>query len=748
MAVKYRLVFSNINLEEVVVEISHPDYVGDAIPVIGVGGESYSLSRTAIETPHDSHVIPTTANINLYTDLIDVEELQQANDKEWRVIVSVDGNFDFHGYIVPDGIQKTLKGAGNIVRLSATCGLALLNGIKYSWLGANWGRVYVDGQQSVNLCPMNFIRQLLESPSYAGHSIPIEWYTSIRYDIDPTRDFFAGSMPFSESGSLSELLLKNEVDAYWLLSNMVKAGKCTIVQDRGKWMIINYEDLINNDGVLDVWNIPANVGDVTATLVTRDFNVDLTALSILDDAYTTYKKSVGKVNVTYNHIQNKNIIPNGSFDETLPSGEVAKWKFLDSNELAPSYASLTGQPGYSADIDRRGKTADIYSMQYPMNIDANKLFKYISFGFHLLPLNGFPVDQDGNIIWGLDTLKITVYYQRFNGTTTERLYLNEFGYWTNGIMGGNQVVERTFYSVIVPASFNIEFNDTRNFFVGDQVNITFVRSGVVENRTIVFNETMPVKSGVEYIVGRIQDGSVSNPNDYTISFTNVQDDARNTASVTKSPDYAQDIRLISSSPTQPGYVINFSFQSNAGARAIKLPDPGDLNINSGARGELGVLFHCKTGQRYVIDDFYMNVDDNKEMYELTNGTQNSEESYELGISTSFSGFFLSSFKENPSNAEKFQLMTDYSGSGKRLTELYGRGVLNWRNKARKIYNGTFKADIPYISLVTIGSDKYIPTGMDSNKTNGQLTLQGFQAALDVVSPTVVHKGSNEDNLNK
>ena len=144
----------------------------------------------------------------------------------------------------------------------------------------------------------------------------------------------------------------------------------------------------------------------------------------------------------------------------------------------------------------------------------------------------------------------------------------------------------------------------------------------------------------------------------------------------------------------------------------------------------------------------MNVDDNKEMYELTNGTQNSEESYEMGISTSFSGFFLSSFKENPSNAEKFQLMTDYSGSGKRLTELYGRGILNWRNKARKIYNGTFKADIPYISLVTIGSDKYIPTGMDSNKTNGQLTLQGFQAVLDVVSPTVVHKGSNDDNLNK
>lgn len=746
MAVKYRLVFSNINLEQVVVEISHPDYVGDAIPVIGVGGESYSLSRTAIETPHDSHVIPTTANINLYTDLIDVEELQQANDKEWRVIVSVDGTFDFHGYIVPDGIQKTLKGAGNIVRLNATCGLALLNGIKLQE-SDDWGLIYIDGNQAHENCPMNFIRQLLESPSYVGHYIPIEWYTSIRYDIDPTRDFFAGSMPFSESGSLSELLLKNEVDAYWLLSNMVKAGKCTIVQDRGKWMIINYEDLINNDGVLNTFNIPSFSGDVVAVQESRDFNVDLTSLSILDDAYTTYKKSVGKVNVTYNHVQNKNIITNGGFDDLLLSSQVSKWHFVNSLELAPSYTSLTGQPGYAADIDRLGKTADVYSMDYPLNIDANKLFKYISFGFHLLPLNGFPVDKDGNIVWGLDTLRITVYYQVNDGVNTKRYYLNEFGYWTDGVMNGNQVVESVVFVPTVPQFLSIQFNQTRNFFMGDQVNINFVRSGVVQTRTIVFNNSMDVQSGVEYIVGRIQDGTISNPNDYTIIIGSVQDDVRNTASVTKSPDYAQDIRL-TSEKTKPGDIINFSFQSTAGARAIKLPNPGNLNINSGSRGELGVLFHCKEDQRYVIDDFYMNVDDNKEMYEITNGTQNSEENYELGISTSFSGFFLSSFKENPSNAEKFQLMTDYSGSGKRLTELYGRGVLNWRNKARKIYNGTFKADIPYISLVTIGSDKYIPTGMDSNKTNGQLTLQCFQAVLDVVSPTVVHKGSNDDNLNK
>lgn len=179
-----------------------------------------------------------------------------------------------------------------------------------------------------------------------------------------------------------------------------------------------------------------------------------------------------------------------------------------------------------------------------------------------------------------------------------------------------------------------------------------------------------------------------------------------------------------------------------------MPDPGNLDIISGSRGKFRLSFKCKAGQRYILDDVWMNVDDNNDFYEITNGTRNSEESYQMGISTSFSGFYLSSYKENYGNAEKFMLMTDYSGSGKRLTELYGRGIMNWRNKARKVYNGTFKADIPYISFIDIGGVKYIPTGMESNKTNGQCIFQGFEASLNTIEPTVVHKGSNDDNLNK
>lgn len=744
MAVKYRLSFSNINLEQVVVEISHPSYVGDAIKVIGVGGESYSLSRPAIDTPHASHVIPTTANISLYTDLIDVEELQQANDKEWRVNVTVNGGIDFSGYLIPDGIQKTLKGAGNIVRISATCGLALLSGLDYTYYGANFGRVIVDGLESVNLCPMNFIRHIMHMDRYVGSTLPIVWSTSIRYDNDPTRDFFAGSMPFSSSNSLSELLSFNEVGAYWLLENMVKSAKCTMVQQSGKWHIINYEDLINSGGILDVLEIPSQASSVTAVRSTVDFNIDINGSQILDDAYTTFKKSVGKVSVLYNQVQNKNIIPNGGFD-SISTGSVSQWKFLDSNQIVLPYTSLNDRPGFSADVNRILSTDDVFSTDFPIKIDGNILYKFITFGFMVMPLDGFDVDENGHIKWGLDVLKISVYYDVMDqdGVTPRRFYLNEFGYWSSGDMKGNQEVTRTQW-VDINDGFIVEFNNDRNFFLGDEVVINAVISGEVKEYRIVFEETMAVGAAMNHIASKIPNTGASA---YWVSIRGVDNDPRNTARVVKAENYYQDIRL-HQDEAKIGDIINFTFQSKGKTGAIKIPDPGNLDTNSTGRGQLRIMFKCKAGQRYILDDVWMNIDDNSDLYEITNGTQNSSESYEMGISTSFSGFYLSSYKENYGNSEKFMLMTDYSGSGKRLTELYGRGIMNWRNKSRKIYNGTFKADIPYISLVDVSGVKYVPTGMESNKTNGQCIFQGFEASLNTVSPTVVHKGSNDDNLNK
>lgn len=742
MAVKYRASFSNIDLKQVVIDLEVDSYVGYPISVIGVGKETLSFSRTAASDPYASHVIPTTANISLYSDLIDVDEIQMSNDKDWLCTIYVDGVMKFKGFLVPDGVQRTLKGAGNIVRLNATCGLGLMNGNKLTWHGSNWGSVIIDGQESINTCPMNFLRQIFDHSDHIGTGLPIRWFTSVKYVFDPTRDFFAGIMPFSSSYTLSELLLFNKVDTYWFIENLMKPAKCWVFQENGYWNIVNLEDIAYNDGIVEVLEIPSNVGSVTATRSTIDLNVDYTNLSILDDAYTMYSRSVGKVNVVYDHVQNENILPNGGFD-TLASGAIAQWGWLNSGLTVPPYDSLDGRSGHAADLSiPSGGAPDSFSTAYQMNIDGNVLYEYINLKFTVLPLNGFPYDSKTGIIkWGIDTLKVTVYYDIMHEGVATRFFLNEFGYWTNGTMDGNQEVVDTFWDG-AQNSFNIEFNQDRDFYIGDQVNISYVRDGGVINKTVVFYETMDLQSGVQHIVDQIQDGFITNPNNWTVSINNTDNDPRNTASVTKVADYAESIRFHVDN-ARIGDIIKYEFRSTGGDPGIKLPDPGNLDSIGTARGKLRVLFHVNPGQRYILDNVIMTVDSNQDRYELTLNERNSEENYSMGISSSFSGFYLTSFIENSGNANKFMLFSDYGASNVRLTELYGRGVLNWRNKARKIYNGSFKVDdFSFLSLVRIGDKKFVPLGVDYNVTSGQINnLVAFESDIDVVSPTVIHTGN-------
>ena len=750
MAVKYRLSFSNINLEQVVVEISHPDYVGDAIPVIGVGGESYSLSRAAIETPHDSHVIPTTANISLYTDLIDVDELQQANDKSWRVFVTVDGVTDFSGYIIPDGIQKTLKGAGNIVRINATCGLSMMKGIVFEWLGANWGSVTVNGVQSAIACPMNFIRMILEGSRYVNQSLPIQWSTSIKYDV--SNDFLAGTMPFSSTGSLASLIEK-EIDTFWILENIVKSAKCVIVQDKGKWSIINYEDLIRLNGVIDVLEIPAQQSSVTASSSTVDFNIDLNGKQIFDDAYITIKKSVGSLDITYDSVYSKNIVPNGDFSDVYMGSFLDwDWSINPSDRATASVyevGGLTENGGNSADLvfpAIQGNPLDeyaVFSMYKKVSIGAKTLFRDFSMGFVFLPLNGFTYNNDTKLIdWTKGDLQVKVQFFSQTGITW---YLNEYGFWQK----------------LPPIGFldytqqNLSSKKWRYIFSGSpmkgnlfKVRYKYENLGVTTYHTAEYvvtegDELLGISVMVNNMKTAFQSQLKPSAN-WIITNDSTSITIENTFAGTISNEGTM-INSQSGGITEDGYIplllgeskiadiVSVDFRG-LGSRGSDILMPKEV-------GELQIHFKVKEGQRYVIDNVYININDNKDVYRLDLNT-NSNEKYELGISTSVNGFFDSNYRSSTELSGQYNEMTDYSGSNKSLTELYGRGVLNWRNKARKIYNGTFKSDIPYISLVDIGGVKYVPTGMDSNKTNGQMTLQGFQAVLDVVSPKVTHKGSN------
>ena len=118
----------------------------------------------------------------------------------------------------------------------------------------------------------------------------------------------------------------------------------------------------------------------------------------------------------------------------------------------------------------------------------------------------------------------------------------------------------------------------------------------------------------------------------------------------------------------------------------------------------------------------------------------------MEISSSFSGFLLSSYMSNYSDSDSFMLYNK-NGISATLTEHYAREILQWRNIPCKIYDGSFYGEIPINSFITIDDKKYVPLSVDYNTETNQSKVVLFQANYsDLENLKVTHKGSNDDNI--
>lgn len=749
MAIKYRLKFQNFDLQNIVIEISSAKWTGAITDIVGVGGESYSKNiKFGDSNPYESHVGITNITARVYSNLIDVDELQLSNDKDWMITVYRNGSIDFKGFLIPDGIQRTRKGAGNAITLQATCGLALLSGKKINITPITdnvYGKITANSQECDNRAPIQYIRAILSHESMLANGLPIVWSTSVRCDEFPNDDFFAGRLSIFNGIYLKQITEFDNIDCLWLLYNLVKSGKGWLCQREGKWFIINEEDKIRLNGVLPTNEITEATGAQTAVVGSKDFNVNLDGKELHDDAMTWYKQAIGVADVSYNHVQQENIIPNGTFDyttigatpmDTVPLG----WHF-SNGLLPPSAPTITDRKGSAVELSfEHGQTGQddyVFELINPLNIDGNVLYTDMQFGFTMMPMSGFPLSPDlGLIQWNQFPFRISVKYRAVKDGVEKDLYLNEFGFWSDENLDPNQKVDRFFtYDSGSFNAFQVEFNQTSSFYTGDQFEITIVKNGVTQSYVVVFTETMDVRSGIDYIATKVPNSNRMTSPFYALQVSGV-DMSGNTAVMSKVDQYYKYI-LPEMPQAKLGDAITYQFSTKGNAGRILLPDTGSLYSKDATAGKLSIHFHVKAGQRYILDELWMNTNPNNDRYELIVDEANSREQFEMGISSSFSGFMLSSYMQNWGNANKTMNFSDYTASGKRLTELYGRGIMHWRSAPRMIYSGSFKVDsFEPFSLFTVGDKKYTPLTYDYNINKGQLTgLIGFEAKLD--TPTIV-----------
>lgn len=751
MGVKYRLNYTEFKTNNNIrVDIDVPSYSGEILTVRGVGGNACTIEYDGGngDDVFEDFIVGSQATISiLQGGVVDVEELQLADDLTVRVRKYDNDVLNWSGFLVPDGIQSPIRGHVNYeLNLTATDGLKSSDGINFMY--TNPQGINIDGYVSEIRCPLNMIRQALNN---IGNVLPIRWSCAMKSVIDGSKDFFAGVVCIDSRG---ELVTYNDINCQWLIENIVKSVNCKIFQEDGYWYIESFVDKIRNNGTLDYWEIDGVMTNVTARKITLNRNVT-NLIEINDDAYLTRQKGYGKVSVEYKCLMNENIMPNGSFN-IVGSSSLVPLYYSGINASLETDGALNNRIEDKFGLEERSVkylstgTNSEMSLTDWLCLDAKTLFPRFNLGFILEPINYTTKTVDGQslIDWDLMPLKLQVSYTATRNGITEDYYMNENGYWIRDV-GTNFRIESM-------TKLNGDNGDKQVVFVGRGVNGQYIDIQqpyqdawgieLAQYRCDITQTFDTVEDTVTFLVNtyNLERGGVANSIIFRAEerpagelIINVRGDSGVTT--------VNYIPLIVDKALN-GDIIQIQFTSKGSDSRITIPEPDSLNgVGDYGQGHLKIKFMQENGKQCRLDDFYINVDSNNDVYTVENEmSKNSLGEYELEISSSFSGFFQSSYMKDYANSDRMMLFNK-NGSACTLTEHFAREIINWRSRAMIIYNGTILGKVKMGDYITLHNRKFVPLSISYNSEINQSTVVLFEANYSNLEYlTVKHKGSNED----
>lgn len=761
MALKYTLHVSSQKLQDWLVEIDVPDYEGDPIELVGDRNPILiEWNSGTTDNPFSSHVIPQSATFRVYSDGLDIQELQLIDDASVKCRVYLNGQLKHQGFIVSDGIQEPDNGVSALVTIRSIDGLELLDAIPFVW-GDNYGLITVDGQEGSQRCPMNALRLAIYRFDMLDNVLPIRWATSLKSNQYPTDDMLAGRNKINYDGKLTTSGTRS---ALWYIENICKTAQCWFYQRDGYWYIENRGDTIRNGGIMNGYEITTSTSAQVATPISIDLNTtDLSLEFINQDAYWMTKKPLGGVNVIYdNAMTPANVLPNGSMDNwSLGALRDWGWRSNLGDGFMEQYESLQNRDGSAVRLYNYDETLySVFAIQYQMPVDTKFLFKRFLFGFTFMPLNGFRFDKtDLSINWDNKPFRISVSIKYKNNFW----YLNEYGYWQvlpeyPLLAGSAEVINNNTFRFNfsgIPSLGQyvlMEYNvtDGINSFdyggiysvpestVGDlQAFISWLGGQLTTDLGVAFNVT----GGVGFL--QIEDTYGTGwtlTNTFAVNNNTNGLDDRGSLSISVDTLKIQDVATI-------------SFQGKGGNSEILIPQIEELQEQTDdvlnpfqVNGIMDVRFYVKPGQSYVLDDVYMSLPENNDLYELrVPGSKSPIDEYEVGISSSFTGFMWSNYMDDfgKSNRSMFWGYGEGGEFDKTLTQLYGEFILDWRNKPRRIFDGSIDRVVQCGDFLTIKGIKYIVLNV-TVEGDGISKVLAFEATLSPSSYSVTHKGSEDE----
>lgn len=734
--IKYRLPYKSYDEAEWLLTIDIPSYTGDPITISGVADNSAVLTyEGGVDDIWDNPVINTSLTSEIYNEgQVDVMELQLIEDRQATVTLTRNGLLKFKGFLISDGMQGQM---GNYVpyntRLTATSGLNLLSGIPYSFYGTN-------------STPRDVFNRILRGIDGLFIQIPIRWTPTVSQIETLGVDAFNDVIWSANGESVFNYNVKTGaytyLDCFSVIKGLTQALQCRIVQDDGAWWVLGIKESLQDVITYKEFN----GGPVTEHTREISKTIGQEYISINNDSVFTVSPALKTVSVIYDHKQRQNILPNGGQDE-YSEAEPKYW----TGESGLSFnigPDLTGQGGNSTELNNTSEQEKIYRLIGELPIDANVLYRRLTWGFSFMPISGFPVDENGFIKWFGNEIKTSIKYTVDVGGVVTDYYLNEFGYWGNKNSPANAQVVSVTWDFNFGGNLIIQFDQLKNFFLGDEVIISFVRGGVIETYRIPFEETMDVQSGTDYIASKITNATT--PNNWTVQINGVSNDVWNQAYTRKVNDYYKYIYFsVDKLKLNDAAAVSYRGASNLDMFIV---DPGDLGISGlPGIGRLSVEFFIRPSQRLYLDEIWMQVDDNNDMYVVTNNaTKNAnDQEIRLNISSAFSGFKESNFMRSYNTSDVDWKFTDGLNIGS-LTELYARSVMRSRYKASLIFNGTISTrgeDWSFLDTYNIGGmedKKFIPVNPTYNTSKNEVYLIAIESRNDDVSMDIVHKGNRDD----
>lgn len=791
MAVKYIIPYRSIDDTAWRIDIIHDDYVGDPINVRGHADNACIISYDGgVDDPFDNPIVTSKANIQLINQgEIDMDELQYAGDRDFIVEVYRDNVLKWKGYLITDNIQQPYQSAPNVIQLSAIDGLNMLEGITYTH-----ANLITEGQGIANRAPLNFLRQCLFASDNLGMMLPIRWHIGLEA-VSTSDDALAGMMTWSPYGEgfidgyyeENGQLQPRYKSCQYIVEGLVKAFKgARIFQANGAWNIFPPNDIIGGsftynecDATLSAPTITQHTVDITKSIYPEK-EVGGDYKFIREDGLITVKPALGMVDVEYDADRRENILPNGGMDLWVYSfpNPLMYWGFEDNPNTSASYEefdSLTGQPGRAVQLTNEGGATEeaVFTFEGGLPVDANILFKRMTFGFTFMPTQfGFIVDENGIIDWSNNPLKISVMYTLPYAGDDANYYLNEFGYWQNAVRGGDlgvTYVRRVSQYVPPPNEAFIHhmyFEGAPN--IGDELVLS-ISPHVGTPYTDYSFVVTPTEEGnlglaLDGLVAALAGSPTSNRSVSMTGATEGYVEFRQAASILSPPSpkgstrksgAVNDFEFIYPTVDQlkPLDIANIVFQGKGGNTEILIPDPGLLDGQQDPIvGKLYVRFYVKPGQRYVLDEIWGRVEDNNDVFRVTapGDWKGKSQRITMPISSSFSGFMTSNLMRNYHQSNEDFIWTDGATTAS-LTEHYARAVMRWRYKPSKIFNGTINTRtkdwsfLDIYALYGLEGRKFLPLRADYNTEKCEVAnLSAMEGRDDgeITTGQVKHYASN------